>query len=154
MLTWGVNANIWFLITYSLEVPNTPICRCGLPLNFMFLFRPVKKKKKLLTEHFLCGFLWQHFRQDLLHWYLQGRRQIQSEMLQTGPFCSDHQHNNQSSSKAWLKIKILALLIMIRFFNYNHCSASTASSPKSTGGGMTFLKVGHQHTTENAVLSQ
>lgn len=41
LLTWGVKVKIWFLITYSLEVPRTPICRYGRPLKFIFLFRPV-----------------------------------------------------------------------------------------------------------------
>lgn len=41
ILTWGVKVKIWFLITYSLDVPRTPMCRYGRPLNFIFLFRPI-----------------------------------------------------------------------------------------------------------------
>lgn len=41
LLTWGVKVKIWFLITYSLDVPRTPMCRYGRPLNFIFLFRPI-----------------------------------------------------------------------------------------------------------------
>lgn len=152
MLTWGVNANIWFLITYSLEVPNTPICRCGRPLNFMFLFRPVKKKKK--TSHWTFP-VWFSVTTILDKIYFTDISKAEDRYRVRCYRLVHFVATTNIIARGLIKNKNFGFTDDgIGFFNYSHCSAPKASPPKSTGGGTTFLKEGHQHTTENAVLSR